>query len=141
MPLDPLDAPELHGHIGAILERLTRMQQGQLALETALTAALPRYMSAHAFDPAGGNLIVRPMTHALERIDTVLVFLPTGSSAILQLRDLVIPVGAGITQLLDLGLLMHYRDPRTLTVSNSGGPGSLLYVAGQVMPLPHSSAR
>jgi len=117
------------------------MEQGQLALETALTAALPRYMSEYAFDPRGGSLSVSPMTQSLERVDTVLISLPEGSSAILQVKDLIIPVAAGITQLLDLGYLVRPKDPRTLTVSNGGPNGSLLYLSGQVLPLPHPSAR
>lgn len=115
-----------------VLERLALLEHGRQALVDSLWARIPSYVVEAGYGAAVTSLVVNPQTTKLERINAVVAALPSGATGLLQLGDVVIPLGQGITNLGGVGFLLSTTSTRSLTSTVSGPLALVLF--GEILP-------
>ena len=118
------------------LERLAGMPDAvrqavadQQWAEIPLTVTEAAYAASLA---AGVPLVAPAQTGGLERIDSVVVSVPVGATGVVQLGSVLIPVGAGLSVIAPVRLLLGTSDVRQLTLSGTAGAASLLLCGAQL---------
>ncbi len=115
-----------------IYETLDRLTTGRQAMVDALWARIPVEITEHRYVATAKTVATAPVTTQLVKVTSVVATLPTGATGTLQLGDLVIPLGQGVTNLIGLRVFLHQSDTRLLQ-STKAGPVSLT-LSGEVAP-------
>lgn len=115
-----------------VLERLVLLEHGRQALVDSLWARIPSYVVEAGYQAAVTSLTVNPQTTKLERINAVIASLPSGATGLLQLGDVIVPLGQGITNMGGVGFLLNTTSTRSLTSTVSGPLALVLF--GEVLP-------
>lgn len=120
-----------------ILDGLDRMpsvlRQG---IADEIWAKLPTHIDEFAFSAAlaaGVPLVVAPQYSTFELITGVVVAVPTGATALVQLGSMVLPFGPGVFALTPVRKILGPSDTRTLTLAGGGGAAAL-WLTGEQQP-------
>lgn len=130
MPGDSELLEEIMGRLAGIPDAVRQTLSDHQWAQIPLAINEYRYLASLA---PGTPLTVLPQTGGLEQIQTIVASVPSGATANIQLHDLVIPVGAGVTVIQGICMILDQSSTRTLLTATATGPASL-YLAGQQLP-------
>lgn len=115
-----------------VYETLDKLETGRQALVDALWARIPVEITEHRYLATAASVATDPVTTQLIKVTAVVVTLPAAATGLLQLGDVTIPVGEGVTNLIGLRVFLHQSDIR-LAQSTKAGPISLT-IAAEIAP-------
>lgn len=109
-------------------------------LRQALTdhqwSRIPLFVDEFAYSAnqgVGVPLVVTPQFDSLELIESVVAIVPAGATASVQLGLKQLTLGAGVTVMAPVKLLLQRTDTRAITLQGGGGPCSL-WLTGEQLP-------
>lgn len=109
--------------LGESSHHLAEAVAGLSTMAKRLQQQIPAWVVEWGQSNAGDTAaVVTPATRQLERISSILVSLPSGTtSASLTLGEITIPnLAAGITTIANVGFLLRHFDRRVLTYAPAG---------------------
>lgn len=135
-PLEDLRERAERDRLEEILAALNQLpSQLRVSLTDQLWAEIPQWVDEwnyNAAQAANTPLIVTPQTSGLEVISSIVVAVPAGATAVVQLGLMTMPVGAGVTAITGSPKVMQTSDLRSVTASGAGP--TFLWLTGKQAP-------
>lgn len=115
-----------------VLNRLLLLEHGRQAVVDQLWATITSYIVETAYSPNAAAISPDVASSNLWMVTAVVATLPANATGLLQLGDITIPLGQGVTILAPVGILLTQTSTRALS-STVAGPISLT-LTGQIHP-------
>jgi hypothetical protein len=114
------------------------LENGLGALTSQLEAQLGPHIQESAYSAAqalgaANALTIMPASSGWEMISCVYVTLPAGSTGVLQLGKILLPMSPGNPPITPVAILLGPNDPRVFTLAGAVGPVAVL-LTGQISP-------
>lgn len=126
--------------LSVVIERLSGLPDAlRQTLSDHQWSVIPLTINEYSYAAAlvaGAPLVVNPLSTNLFRVQLIVATVPTGATGIVQLDDLKIPVGAGVTTIPapgDAGMILSQGSTRGITIAGANGPASL-WLSGVQLP-------
>lgn len=125
------------GPLTEVMDRLASLPEHlRQFLADQLWAGVPTFYNEYQYLASATQVTTTPPTNELVAVGAVVASIPSGTTGLVQIHDLVIPVGQGLTTLAlggSNGLPLRRSDTRSLTLASGSSAGPmLLWLSGRI---------